>query len=376
MRVAVVARELNATPEGRARRRLATLVDSLASRGHSVAVVCHPWWAVDGESEADGSEPGASGQSASDDESPPEGASPARRVTVDGVRYFGVPRKRRWPFSLIRSLVGFDPDVIHTTARPAQTVAASVAGSLARSPLVVEYASPSAPTSRSDRLGLSEPAAVVTPSELVQTRVREQLRSDDHVRILPTSVDVDRIHAIDPVGEDDAVFAAPLDGSSGLDDLLLALAELRDRDFSVSVFGEGSRRAALEVQTRDLRIDGRVTFRGWPDAEDRIARYRGAHTFVQAARIEPFAEELLRALVAGCVGIVEYQADSSAHELIVHRDRHFRVTDPEEIADALLAAGDIDRQTASTEFDEYDHETVLERYLDLYRELGRRFGWL
>ena len=112
------------------------------------------------------------------------------------------------------------------------------------------------------------------------------------------------------------------------------------------------------------------------DREERLSIYRGAHAFVQTAFQEFFATELLWALACGCVGIVEYQAESSAHELIESYERSFRVTNPQQLADAIRDAGRFDRLTVDDTWERYDREQVLERYVDAYRRLTDEFGYI
>jgi glycosyltransferase involved in cell wall biosynthesis len=80
--------------------------------------------------------------------------------------------------------------------------------------------------------------------------------------------------------------------------MLLGLAELRGKDWSATVIGDGPERAAYEEQAADLRIDDRIDFVGACDRNERIAYYRGAHVFVQTAFRAQFATELLWALAA------------------------------------------------------------------------------
>ena len=98
--------------------------------------------------------------------------------------------------------------------------------------------------------------------------------------------------------------------------------------------------------------------------------------FVQTARQCKFATELLWALACGCVGIVEYHADSSAHELVEGRERGFRTTSEQELADAIREAGEMEPMTVDEDFSRFDRGAVLDKYLDLYRELRSQYGLL
>jgi hypothetical protein len=73
-------------------------------------------------------------------------------------------------------------------------------------------------------------------------------------------------------------------------------------------------------------------------------------------------------MACGCIGIVEYQAESSAHELIEQRDRAFRVTNPQEIADKITESAGFERRTVDESCAEFDHAQVRARYEDLYEK--------
>jgi glycosyltransferase involved in cell wall biosynthesis len=209
---------------------------------------------------------------------------------------------------------------------------------------------------------------------LVRTQVRELGADDDTVTTIPESIDYEQIQSVEPAQEVDVAYAHPLDETANIEDLLLGLAELRDRDWSATIIGDGPEREAYERETADLRIDDRVSFVGACDRKQRLRIYRGAHAFVQTAYRECFATELLWALACGCVGIVEYQAESSAHELIENYRRSYRVTNPQQLADAIVDAGGFAHQTENQEWARFDHERVIEQYPAVYRDCGDEFG--
>jgi len=348
MRVAFVAMETSRHEDSPGTRRLERVARLLADRGHEVTVFCGQWW------------------DDYDDE-----------MVVDGVRYRAVTLGTapssfvaRLPFLLAR----YRPDVVHTRPTPPNQVFASVTGSkVARAPLVVEWYGTEGldEGERATRWAATKPQRVVTPSEFVRTAVRELGATDDNTAVIPDSIDFPSIEAVDPAEEVDVVYAHPLDESANMDDLLLGLAELRERDWSATVVGDGPLRAEYEAEVSKLRIDDRVRFVGACDRQERIGIYRGAHVFVQTAYREVFATELLWALACGCVGIVEYQAESSAHELIENFERSYRVTDPQGLADAIVDASEFDRLTVDEFWRAYDHDEVVEEYLDTYRAIRR-----
>ncbi|PSP84178.1 glycosyl transferase family 1 [Halobacteriales archaeon QS_1_68_17] len=352
MRVAFVVMETSHHQDMDGRRRLERIAAQLAGRGHDVTVYCAQWW---------------------------DGYEQTRER--DGVTYRGVTVSPALTSFTVRLpvLLALDrPDVVHAAmSPPSAVVAAGVGGTLARAPLVAEwFGDTDLPATRTRRWAVRRPATIVTPSELVRTRIREAGADERDTRVIPEGVDTSLIRETEPGESADVVYARHLDADANVEELLLALAELRDRQWAATIIGDGPERAGYERQAADLRIDDRVTFAGELPRAERVARYRGAHTFVQTARREQFATELLWALACGCVGIVEYQADSSAHGLIETYERSFRVTDPEELAEAIVSAGEYERADVDESLDEYDHEAILERYLECYRDLQSEFGLL
>ncbi|WP_336325282.1 glycosyltransferase family 4 protein [Halovenus sp. HT40] len=344
MRVAFVAMETTRQVDSAGARRFERIARLLADRGHDVTIFCSQWW------------------DSYDDER-----------TVDGVRYRGVTLGTALSSFCTRLpalLAAYNPDVVHARPIPGEQVLAAKTGSrLARAPLFVEwYGDQRLPQTRRTGWAATKPTRIVTPSRLVRTRVREFGATEDQTLVVPESIDFDRIDSVDPAEDVDIVYAHPLDGSANIESLFLGLAELRERDWSATIVGDGPEREAYEQDAADLRIDDRVTFVGACDRDRRLELYRGAHAFVQTAYREEFATELLWALACGCVGIVEYQAQSSAHELIENYERSYRVTDPQELANAIVDAGEFEDQTQNAEWERYDHDTVIEQYLDAYRE--------
>jgi glycosyltransferase involved in cell wall biosynthesis len=353
MRVALVAMETARHRDTAGNRRFERLARQLGDAGHDVTVFCAQWWEGD-----------------------------PNRFEADGVQYRAVTINRapasfclRLPLILAR----YGPDVIHTRPNPPQQVfAASVGGTLARTSLALEWFGDEAldEDARSTRLALSEAQMVITPSEMVRTEVRELGASEENTRTVPESIDFSLVDSVEPSEAVDVAYAHPLDESANIESLFLGLAELRDRDWSATIIGDGPQREDYERQARDLRIDDRVQFVGACDREQRLAIYRGAHAFVQTAYREYFPSELLWALAAGCVGIVEYQAESSAHELIENYERSFRVTNPQQLADAIVDAGQFDHLTVDDTWREYDHSRIIARYVDTYDDLRTEYGFL
>jgi glycosyltransferase involved in cell wall biosynthesis len=344
MRVVVVAARTGRYVDRDGVARTERVARGLAARGHDVTVYCTGWW---------------------------EGYDEYREL--DGVTYRAVtvsPADASFVARVAGLLAVDRPDVVHARpAPPAAVVAARAGARLARAPLVVDWYGDD-PHGRFRRRAARAGDRVVTPSRLVGTWVRELGATEEQTAVVPEMLDTSLIRSTEPAGEADIVAARHLDARANLESLFLALAELRDRDWTATVIGDGPAREAYEEQVADLRIDDRVEFVGARSREERLARYRAAHVFAHTATWEPFATELLWAMACGCVGIVEYQEDSAAHELVERRERGFRATTPEEVEDAIVDAGDLPEWTVDESFESFDRDAVLERWLECYRDAG------
>ncbi|WP_276271036.1 glycosyltransferase [Haloarcula litorea] len=350
MRVAVVAMETSHHRDTAGRTRIERVARDLAAAGHEVSVFCSQWW-----------------------------GGMNKRFEPENVTYRAVTVSPTLPSFLTRLpalLANYRPDVVHAVPTPPSAVlAANVGATLARAPLVVEwYGDESLPDSRAADWSLRAPDAFVAPSELVEATLWEAGASEDRTSVVPDSIEMDRVRETEPADEVDVVYAHPLDESANVESLFLGLAELRQKDWSATIIGDGPERDAYEQEAADLRIDDRVAFVGACDRDRRLSIYKGAHVFVQTAFREYFATELLWALACGCIGIVEYQAESSAHELVEQRDRAFRVTTPQEIADTIVESADLERRSVDESLAEFDRAAVRGQYESRYEDLVSDYG--
>ncbi|MFP8889997.1 glycosyltransferase family 4 protein [Natrialbaceae archaeon A-CW2] len=362
MRLAFVSYETVFHRDNETNRRLQTVLELLHERGHEVHVCCVAFW----DSNLDTFE-------------------------KDGIVYHGVADSlesgRTFMLRLPFTLWSIGPDIVHTASEPpGQVHAASWGASLARAPLLTEWYGEIDPPDEPTTVGIptgrwydgaiTKPDRVIAPSRMVGTWVRERGATNGQVAILPNPIDLERISDTPPGANVDVVYARRLDEGANLESLLLGLAELRDRNWNASILGDGPHRENYESLTRDLRIDDRVTFVGDITLEERIAAYRSAHVFVQTATECVYPTELAWALGAGCIGIVEYHTDSAAHELVEGRERGFRTTSEQELADAILEAGGLDHLTIDDSYAHLGRSKVIDRYLELYEELQESNGLL
>lgn len=342
MRLAVVAPVTVHHAATDATQRTADLLTHLATHGHTIGFFTAKWWA----------------------------GSP-RSFEHDGITYHALANglaepPRRFVPRLPPAIHEFDPDVILTTHTDTRIIAtASLVSNVIHTPLVVDwydwqYRSGWGELARP--LAARIPTTVITPSQLVETKVRELGRSATDTTVIPYGIDIDRVRNAQPEHIGDIVYSRPLDSASNLDSLLLALAELRDNDWIAVVIGDGPHRDHYEQHAAELRIDDRVRFIGDQPLDRRLGIFKAAHVAVHTATYAPFATDFLRSLACGCVGIAEYHSDSSAHELIRHRSRGFRTTGEPELVNAIREAADFPRRTYEEAYEAYDYATVHDRF--------------
>lgn len=346
MRVAVVSLDTHHTDENARTRRLKRVTERLVANGNDVTVCCAQWWGGDVDTFE-------------------HEEITYRAITNDrSIRGFAA----RIPLALRR----IKPDIVHASyAPPAIAVGATTGKLLSRRPVLVDwYGDQEVDVDRRVvRSAINRASTIVTPSRYIQTRVREMGATDIDTQIIPDGIDVGRVRDIPPADGPDIITARRLDDEANVDTMLLGLAELRDRDWTAMVIGDGPARERYEQKAAELRIGDRIRFVGDLPRDQRIAHFKAAHIFVQTAERCPFARELLWALACGCVGVVDYQERSAAHELVEQFDRGFRTTSSEELSAAILEAADLEELTYNDTFDAYDYTNVHQQYLDAYDEL-------
>ncbi|GAB6879197.1 glycosyltransferase [Halorubrum gandharaense] len=345
MRVAFVSLFTPDHGETPARLRTRRFARQLAARGHQVTWLCARWWGGGHDT-----------------------------FEEDGITYRSVvtdPAPGRFAAGVPAALRRTSPEIVHAVnSPPGAATAAEVAGTLLRVPVIVDWwRDREEDSARRYRLAARGADAVTVPARTTKTRVREHGAGADAVRVLPESVDFDLVESAAVDDRFDFVYARRLDRHANVETFLLALAELRDREWQAAVIGDGPERDVIERTAADLRIDDRVTFLGDLPREEAVPILKGAHVAAGTATREAFPTELLWALACGCVGLVEYQAESSAHELVEGRKRGRLVTSPAELADEIVAVADLPKLRVADEFREYDDDAVLETLVDIYRDL-------
>lgn len=120
----------------------------------------------------------------------------------------------------------------------------------------------------------------------------------------------------------------------GLDVLLEALGGLSEHSWTLTVVGDGPRRAELLAQATRLGIAERITFAGWKSGADLAAAYAEANLFAYASRHEGMPNALLEAMASGLPAVATRIAGNE--ELVADGETGLLV--PAENVAALRAA--------------------------------------
>lgn len=345
MRIAIVSLFTTHHGQTASRYRTQRTARLLTQQGHDVTVLCGQWWGGGGDSfEHDGIQ--------------------YRRVVTD-------PRPTVFAVRLPFVLRAIDPDVIHAVNSPSSgAIAAGLAGRVLQTPTIIDWwADHEADAPLAARCVAEAADTLITPSENIKTEIREYGIDADRITVIPESIDFSLVKNAPVDDRFDIVYSQRLNRHANFRAFFLGLAELRSRDWRAAVIGDGPERNAAERIAADLRIADRISFLGDLSITDRVAVLKGAHVTAQTTRREPFATHLLWGLAAGCVGIVEYQVESAAHEIVEGRDRASLVASPEELASEIETAGSLEHRTVDEQYTEYSHQPVLDRYLAVYEHV-------
>lgn len=341
MRIAVVTPRTHHHEHTRRSTRLAGITSGLQHAGHEVSIITTRWW----------------GQ---------------RHLAHHG-RYtthcFGGEGSLTGR-SVARRLFDLDVDIIHLVdVHPAIVRAAGVVGRLRRTPIVYEandFETPLMSNALLHRRARRRIDRVIAPSGVVETMILEAgVRAP--IDRIPDPVDIDRVAGTVPDSRADIIWAAQGAGASEVDLVLLGLAELRDHQWRGALLGPMDDPSAVHTAVDDLGLSDRVQIIDDITPRERIAIYRGGRVFIQTAAVCPFPTELMLAMAAGCVGVVQYQEYSSAHEL-VERTRHGElISTPEQIASAIKRAAQREANTFDASYQNFEPEMVAKQLVESYQ---------
>lgn len=238
---------------------------------------------------------------------------------------------------------------------------------------------------KADRIIATSPNYVATSSYLQ--------RFADKCVIIPLGVDMDRFQRADPAQvaairaksaqRPILLFVGRLRYYKGLDDLLRAMALLRDRADGLSaalfICGSGPMEAAWRALAQELGLAEQVHFLGDVPDEALPALYHAADLYVLPAnsRAEAFGVALLEAMAAG-LPVISTEVGSGTSYVNRHGETGLIVPprDPQRLAQAIATLLNdpalrqrLGAQAQAHVRTEFSQATMIERVLNLYHQL-------
>ncbi|HAG69382.1 MAG TPA: hypothetical protein DCL38_05355 [Lachnospiraceae bacterium] len=164
------------------------------------------------------------------------------------------------------------------------------------------------------------------------TRTKENqiyLGADEgRIHISELAVDISRYEGSGKEYREDGplLFVGSLIKRKGLDLLLDALSLIKDRSFKLEVVGKGPDEEELKALCRELKLEDRVTFRGFVDEAALTELYEKSSLFILPTREDCFGLVTLEAMCCALPVITSKYADGSYD--LVEDGKTGRITDP------------------------------------------------
>ncbi|NJP91069.1 glycosyltransferase [Nonomuraea sp. FMUSA5-5] len=190
-----------------------------------------------------------------------------------------------------------------------------------------------------ERLAMRAPDRIIAVSPETARRLRAELGEWAAITIAPNGVDLDEVSRAAPHEQaTDLVVVSRLMRHKGLDLLLAAIAELRERGRAITcrIIGDGPERDALREEAERLGIAEVVEFRhDVSEQKDVYALVKAGRVFAFPSTREGFGIAVLEAIACG-VPVVTTSARDNLAQHLVRRSRRGIVC--EHTLDAFAAA--------------------------------------
>jgi glycosyltransferase involved in cell wall biosynthesis len=120
------------------------------------------------------------------------------------------------------------------------------------------------------------------------------------VQVIPNGVDLEKFRTDERSWTPaHMLFVGRIVYQKGLDLLLRALGNLQNREWTLSIVGDGPMRTALQISATSAGIGGRINFLGWKSRSELPAVFQQANLFVYPSRHEGMPNAVLEAMASG-----------------------------------------------------------------------------
>lgn len=162
------------------------------------------------------------------------------------------------------------------------------------------------------------PQYPVAVSEFTANRLVRVGVDRDSIEVIPNGIDLEEIVDKSPSEEAfDIVFVGRFTPNKEIEMLLRAFDEVaKQLDVKLCLIGDGPQMGRLRTIQSDMENGDLVTFTGYLDNDEAIARMKSAKVFVSPSAREGFGIVFAEAMAADCIVITTEQEHSAAAEVI------------------------------------------------------------
>lgn len=211
-----------------------------------------------------------------------------------------------------------------------------------------------------------ESKCVVSPSVYLMDLMKKNYPQGRYVYI-PNGIDFNGFTALNQQEQKERVILimGRLQRFKNVQTILQAAAMTDLSGWKIEILGDGPYRAELEQLSKELGLEGKISFRGWLDhgSEEQLSYLKKASVYISASEFENCPMSVIEAIAAGCSPLL---SDIPGHrQLFDGDDCFFDVGDAEALAKKL---GTLMRtQDFGTKIDVsgYDWEHIISRYEDV-----------
>ena len=130
-----------------------------------------------------------------------------------------------------------------------------------------------------------------------------EIAPDQQIDVIPNGVDTDLFQPVKAAPADRPSFrlicVSRLIERKGIEDILLALAELPSENIKLSVVGSGHHEDRLKQRCKELALNSAVEFKGFHLREDLPSLYAQSDAFILTSRSEAFGNVFAEAMSCG-----------------------------------------------------------------------------
>jgi len=306
--------------------------------------------------------------------------------------------------SMVKELIDWRPDVVHSQCEFSTFLFARRIASAAGAPLVhtyhtvyenyTRYFSPSRKWGRAAAATFSRYIGarvdcMIAPTEKTAELLR-RYRVDCPVSVIPTGIDLSLFYSAlvpetarelrrslaIPDGHKILLFVGRLAREKNVDELIRYMAKLKEDPVTLLLVGDGPYRKELEHLAEKQNVAERIRFAGMVPPEDIAAYYRMSDLFVSASTSETQGLTYIEALACGLPLLC--RADSCLDEVLVDGENGWRYGDERGFRAALTHfLQDDDRRQAmgfaARLFSrKYSMGTFADRVFDVYEQQVQR----